>query len=446
MEQKTLLALGALGAIALATFLTLRAPEKGQRVGPPPRPIAALKATDIKELELTSSNGKDHVVLKYDGNKWALTVPGNFPADQSMVKTAIDQLEKVSFGDIVTENAAKFGDLEVNAEKGAHVVAKDGASKVLFDAWMGKATAGFTMLRPAAKNEVWQAGALTKYTFARDAKGWRDHTVFEFGREDVTQLTVEAGGEKLRLEKIPPADKNADAKWKVAEGSVKVDPLDDSVANNLVQSLAGLRAADFDDTAKPADVGLAPPKSKVTATVKGQPVVLLVGHQKGDDSWVAVEGKPQIYLLQKYTVERLAVIPHNFRDKTIVKAKEADLTEISLTSGGETWVLNHEGTDWKSPKGELDPSKVRPLVSAFEEFKGESFAESKNNGLTKPTGSVMLKLRDGGTMTLKVGAAKDSDYFVQKVGSPEVLMVKKFQVDRFLKKFSDLSKTTTAAK
>ena len=49
--------------------------------------------------------------------------------------------------------------------------------------------------------------------------------------------------------------------------------------------------------------------------------------------------------------------------------------------------------------------------------------------------------------TLKIGGVKDgTDYYVQKAGSPDVMMVKKFAVDRFFKKASDVSKTQAAAK
>ncbi len=50
-------------------------------------------------------------------------------------------------------------------------------------------------------------------------------------------------------------------------------------------------------------------------------------------------------------------------------------------------------------------------------------------------------------MVLKVGLLKDgTDYYVQKQGSPDVLIVKKYLADRFLKKYSDVAKAATAAK
>jgi hypothetical protein len=334
------------------------------------------------------------------------------------------------------------------------VIARGDGGKVLFDAWLGKSSSGFTMLRPAGKNEVWQAANLFKYTYAKDARSWRDHTIFEFSKDDLTKLEIAAGTQKIALERVVPAEspkeKNADVKWKVIESTVKVDPIDDAAANNLVSSLTSLKAADFDDAAKPEDVGIATPQVKITATVKGKPMTLLVGKQKGDDSWVAVDGNAQIYLVQKYVLERLAVKPINFRDKTLVKAKESDLTEIDVTVGADTLVLKREGDAWKSAKGEVDDAKVKGLGGSFDNLAAAGFSEvsdPKVTGLAKPSASVALKLRDKSQVQLKFGAVKDStDYFVQRVGTPDVLLIKKYMADRFLKKQADLAKGATAAK
>ncbi len=455
MQQKTLISLGALLAIGVLAWLTLRAPQKGQRVGPPPRPIAAFKAADVKELEISSDHGKNHVVLKLDGAAWQVTQPQAWRADQSLVKNAVDQLEKVSFGDLVTENTAKLGELEVSDDKGAHVIARGAGpgNSVLFDAWLGKAGgSGFTMLRPAGKNEVWQASGVQKYAFAREVKMWRDHTITEFNRDDLGKLAVEADGQKVVLERITQTAEerkaNKEPTWRVASSTVKVDPLDDSVPNGILNAMVSLRAADFDDGAKAADVGLAPPRIKITATVKGQDTVLLVGNSKGDDNWLAIEGKPQIFLAQKYLVERLAQKPANFRDKTVVKAKQGDLVEIDVATGDSSMVLKHDGDKWTvQGKADADEGKVKGIAAAFDNLAGTSFsdtADPKVTGMAKPTGTVTLKLRDKSQVAVKIGAVKDgTDYYVQRVGSPDVVMVKKWAADRFLKKPADLTKAAT---
>jgi hypothetical protein len=84
------------------------------------------------------------------------------------------------------------------------------------------------------------------------------------------------------------------------------------------------------------------------------------------------------------------------------------------------------------------------VVSSFENLQADGFADEKDpvkTGLGKPAGQAVLHLKDKQTVTLKVGAAtKDGDYYVQKVGTPDVYRVKKYAVDRWLKKSADLTK------
>ena len=443
MQKKTLMALGALAALGLLAFLTMRAPEKGTKVGARPRPFPAFKTTDVAEVDL-SSKDKEHVVIHKDGAFWKITKPSAFSADQITVKNTIDMLEKMSFADVITESPGKFGEMEVSDDKGAHVIAKDGSGKVLMDAWLGKSVGGFTMLRPTGKNEVWQTAGIQKYAFARELGQWRDHSVFDFKAEDTTRLSIEApGAGKLVLDRIPPPDNKGEAKWKVVETSAKVDPLDDSTANQLLGQMMNLRAASFEEKQKAADVGLMPPRLVVTATVKGAAQTLLVGNIKGDDCWVQVAGNPQIYLIQKWAGEKLAQTPANFRDKTLIKAKD-DVVGLDVTFGGESWSVKHEAAGWKLSKGDADEGKVKAMLSVFDEIKGASFAfglTPATSGLDKPTGTAAVHLRDKSTVTIKVGALKDDSYYVQRAGSPDILVVKKYTIDRFLKKSGDLTPT-----
>src|SRR6266581_435141 len=102
MEKRTLYALLALLAIGGGAFLVLRAPQKGQRQGAPPRPVPELKAASVAKLELTTDKQAERGVA--DG-------------------------------------------------KGARLVVKDGSSKTLADLHVGKAVGGYTMVRVDGKVE-----------------------------------------------------------------------------------------------------------------------------------------------------------------------------------------------------------------------------------------------------------------------------------------------------
>ena len=449
MEKRTLLALVIVLVAGGASLYVMKQPEKGQRKGPPPRPIAAIKASDLTGLEVWNDKQEHTVLAKNDKGDWRVTQPSDWKADQSAVKMLADGLEKLSFGDVVTENKAKHEELGVADGKAPRVTAKGAGGKTVADLLIGKSVGGYTMVRVAGKDEVWQGSGLFPYAVNKDNKGWRDHTIFDVAAQDVDKLTVEGGGNKLVLEKQAPAKdaKPGDAaRWKIVEstgnGPKTSDTLDDAQVNGAVQSLATLHAADFVDDKKKDDVK---PVLTVTLGLKGASHALLIGEQKGDDYTVASSDSPTVYTVKKYALDRVARRPVDYRDKTLVKAPEADIASVSITSGAETTTLT-QGKDgkWTAQKGNADDTKVKPVIAAFANLQADSFSDEKDfakTGLAKPAGDVVVHMKDKRTVALKVGATtKDGDYYVQKTGTPDIYLVKKFAVDRFLKKPTELTK------
>src|SRR5690349_23205003 len=92
MEKRTLYALIAVIALGGVAFAVLRAPEKGQRQGPAPRPLPAVKASDVAKLELTNDKN-EKTVLEKSGAEWRVKEPGDWKADQQGVKQVLDGLE-----------------------------------------------------------------------------------------------------------------------------------------------------------------------------------------------------------------------------------------------------------------------------------------------------------------------------------------------------------------
>jgi hypothetical protein len=447
MEKRTLYALVAVVALGAIAFAVLRAPEKGQRKGPPPRPVATIKASDVAKLELTNDKNEKTVLEKTGASEWRVKSPGDWKADQQGVKQVLDGLEKLSFADVASENVEKEAELGVADGKGPRIVAKNGGGATLADLHIGKTVGGYTMMRVDGKNETWEAGGLYPYTVGRAPSGWRDHAIFALTAADIDKLTVEAPGGKLVLQREGgDKDKPNDAKWKIVETSGTAPKtsadLDMTQANAVVQGLSNLHASDFADGKKVDEVK---GKLALTVDVKGTPHTLWVGGEHAEDVLVASSDSPQVYTVKKFSIEHIAKKPIDYRDKTIVKAKEADIASAEITAGNDTTTLT-QGKDgkWSAGKGTADEAKVKPAMAGFDNLAASSFSDDKEpakTGLAKPAGRAVLHLKNKQTVAITVGAAtKDGDYYVQKSGSPDVYLVKKYAIDRWMKKPADLTK------
>lgn len=458
MEKKTVYALIALLVLGGLSVYVMRAPEKGDRVGEKPRPLPEIKAGSIAQLELTQAKGADKVTLSKKGDKWQVTAPYDKPADQAAVKSVVEALEKMKWGDITTQQKERHGDLEVSDDKAVHVVAKDSGGGVLADLYLGKVAGSATMVRVAGKDEVWQVADLYASNFKKEGKSWREHTVFDLKAEEAEKLTLKGGGTQIKLERLPPQN-GADgkpqagifeAKWKVVESdpALKLSgELDHALINRLVQGAAALRAGDFLDTAKPEETGLAPGAPGQIEVQVGfkdnKSVGLRIGQLKGEDYYAQATDSGQIFTVKKYALDAVAHIPQDLRDKSLLSFKEDQLDQITVAQGADVTLIKRVDKAWKVDKlADGDDAKIKGLTESFDSLTGTGYVAPGSpelGSLAKPRATITLKPKTGAPVVLNIGDARGEDVVVQKVGQ-DPMWLKKFQLDRFLKKPAELVK------
>lgn len=448
MEKKTLLAVVAMALLAVGATLTLTSPQKGQRKGAAARPVPAFKGAEVTELELVTDK-QQKTKLTRSGDVWKL---GEYNAEPMQTKALVDQLEKLSFGDLVTEAEAKQAEFGVEEGKASRLVAKAG-TRVLLDLWVGKSVGGFAMVRPAGSKAIWQLSGLTAGSINKEPASWRDHTILSFAATDVDKLTIDsASGSHLVVERQAEGKK-----WKVSEqkgeGPKDTEALDAELAQSVVAALGTVKANDFADGKKPAEVGLDKPVLTLTATTKTGAPKLLIGATIGDDTFAMVDGKPQIYTLKKFSLERIAKRPIDFGDKVVAKIKEAELTNVEIVSDKGTVKLERDkdGATWKLVGGEGDANKLKGVAGSFEALVAVGLVEQSEldkAGLKTPVATATLKTKAKQTTVIKVGAdtPDKAEVYVQKVGSPTVYRLKKYLVERFLKKPTELAVEKSAKK
>lgn len=445
MNRKNLTALLVLGVLIVVAVVVLRQPEKGQRVGDRPRPLPKIAAGSFDTLAVTKGGVTTNI--KKEGDKYKVIAPVQYPADDNVAKQAFESIEKLEFGDIVSDQKTKHAEFEVDDAKGITVVVKKG-EQVVSSFIVGKSVGGNTLVRVPGKDEVWSGLGSFRYNFDRDTTNWRDKNIAKFTQGDAEKVTVASKGNARVVVKSEGGDK-----WSVVESSLPIPKLDNGVPTGLVSAMASLVTNEFADDAKPEQTQLANPATTVTVTLKGgKTVSVLIGAKKGDDDYyIKTADAPQVFLVKRYNVDRMDKRPIDFRDKSLCDIAETELGEISVTHDKDSFDLTHDDkkNEWKATKPAgltLDPAKVTPMTTGFKDWKAFGFAEIqdvKANGLPKPKAVVVARSKDKKkTCSLKIGdEAKDKTNYAALSGtSSDVYLVAKWQVDRLLPKVDDLKK------
>lgn len=464
MNRKTLTAFGLFVLLGVIALVALRQPEKGESAADRPHPLPKLAANDFDTIEVTK-NGST-TTIKNEGGKYKVTAPVSYPADESSAKAAFEAIEKMDVSDLVTEQPAKQAEFEVDDKGGVRLVVKKGAT-VLADAIIGKTSGAGTMLRLSGQNQVWHATGISRYMFDKLPADWRDKSITTFNTADAERIQVAAkDGSKITVKKS--GKEGVEDKWQVVDSSVKIDTLDNGVPNGIVSAMGSWKANDFADGVQLAAAGLTEPTLTITVNLKDnkKATVLIGGKKSDDDLYVKTADSPQIFVVKKYNIERINKRPIEFRDKTLCNIAEADVAEIAVTHGDNSYTVVKNGSDWKATKPaklEVDASKVTPIAGAFKDWKGTSFAEDqspKANGLAKPQAVIAVKAKGSGggkgknapaagSCAIKVGdETKDKlSYFVTTAKGPDVYLAAKWAVDRVLVKVDDIKKAgSTVAK
>ena len=447
MNRKTLTALALFGILGVIAAFVLRQPQKGERVGERPRPLPKIASGSFDTLAVTKA-GTTTVITK-QGDTYKVTAPVQYPADENVAKQAFESLEKLEFGDTVTEQKAKHAEFELADNSALRVVGRKG-DQVVVDLLVGKSVGGNTLVRLPGKDEVWQGIGSFRYNFDRDTSNWRDKTILKFTQGDVEKIALE-GKDGARV--VVKADKPGDDKWSVVESTVKIDKLDTTVPTGIASLLSNWVTNDFADGAKPEESGLDHPGTKVVVSLKGgKSVTALVGNKKGTEDYFVKQGdSPQVFLVKRYNVDRIDKRPIDFRDKTLCDIGEPDLGEIVVAHDKDSYTLvkGAKPGDWKAskPAGFVpDPTKVTPLTTSFKDYKAVGFTDDqslKANGLVKPKATLTARSKDGKKVcVLKIGdEAKDKINYAVEIGTaPEVYLGPKWSIDRYLAKLDDLKK------
>jgi len=438
MSRKTTLALVVFVALLGLVYYLQTRPEKGERTGERPRPVAKLTAEQVRKVTVTAKG--QEVVLERRGEDWRITRPVDDDADSQAAKTMVDKLTGLEFGDLVTARKDRHKEHGVDEKSAIHVRVSDG-KKTVADFYLGKVKDGFTMLRAAGQDQVHQAVGTLTYVFEREPKNWRDRTVVQVKQQDARRIEVTTAG-------IPgagaivltrPGEKSD---WKVESASPPVDRLDKATVSSLLSTLGNLAAFDFDDKASPAEAGLDSPTAKISVGLKdGKVQTLVVGKRQGDDYRIQRQGDPQVYIVKKYAVDALLRRPIDFRDKSVLTFKPADVESLRIEQIGpdkkrDSVTLTRKGEDWLGDgKKVADTSKIKGALETLSTLRAEGFARhsAEELGLDQPGWIVELRLKDRTRARLKVGSVeKEGVYGLTRDGSDEIYTFRKFTLDRFL--------------
>lgn len=291
--------------------------------------LPEIKGSDDLDRIVINNAEKGEVELTKKGDKWEVTKPVNAPANQSNVKSLIDNLKELKVEEQVEANVTD--DLKktyaLTADKAVRVQGFKGAEKKVDDTF-GKSGGRGQVVTVEGKPGLYIAKGYSGYVYTREVKNWRDTEIFKFDDANATSFTI---NNKAGAFSFTKGDKWA--------GTFKGQPIADLDEDKVKQALGafkGLNADDFGDGKTPADTGLDAPESTVVINLKDNAgkFTLKVGKTAtGSNRYAQKEGDNTVFVIGSFAGDWATAEVTKFEKAKDAGAKPASSSGATAAAG-----------------------------------------------------------------------------------------------------------------
>jgi len=224
--------------------------------------------------------------------------------------------------------------------------------------------------------------------------------------DEVTELTLEWEGERVRLVRDPRAQAEsevpftADREWRLVEPMAA--RAERFTVDGLVSALASLEKKRTLDDGDPSLYGLDPARATVTLATGETSVTIELGDEipATSDRMVQVSGQPPLHVVAGGVFDRVTKAPGEWRSKNLFAGQRAQVERVRLVGGAGDVLLARRGSDFWLESPVVDAAhgaRVDALLAAITGVKAESFVDDpapdlSSLGLDPPTARIEVVL------------------------------------------------------
>ena len=285
MKRSTLVLIGVLVVLILATVLVLQRPgEQSVRAGAG-TPLLTLDSAAVDRLEIASPNGR--IVLAREGGTWMIAEPIRYKADRVAVGTAVGMAGRMTITALASSNPQKQGVFQVDSNATLVRVFERETEKAAVR--IGKAGPAYTQtyVRREGSDDVYLVDGSLSWTFVKSTRDWRDRSIFTTTKDSIRSVRFQYGDTTFVLSR-------ADTLWRV-DGT----PVDQGRVEGFLAALSSFAADDFVDSAITA-----PGQPAGMVTVDGIQIVFLP-HLTPGKYYVRTSLNAQVFEVQDWKAKQV---------------------------------------------------------------------------------------------------------------------------------------------
>ncbi|MDE3058325.1 MAG: DUF4340 domain-containing protein [Bacteroidota bacterium] len=284
MKKNTYLLGAVLLILLVAAYYVMNMPGEVNKSTEQSRLFLSVDSSAVDKIEVKSQTSD--VTLEKVGSTWYVSSPVYYRADQQAVARAVHACKALLVLNLVSDKPEKFSLFHVDSTGTLVHLFQNGTMKSAFV--IGKMGPDYTdsYVRMADANQVMLAKGVLEYTFSRQLKEWRDRTIINIPRDEITGVSVRNGKESYQLAK-------KDSVWLLDGKSAKL-----SAVNSLIASLSNVQADDFEDSALT-------PAPKISSSLSFAGMQLRFAEDGKDKYYVQASNSAQWFIVEGWRAKEI---------------------------------------------------------------------------------------------------------------------------------------------
>ena len=344
--------------------------------------ILKVNAADVTQIAVKQKQSDPVTLQKTDANKWQITEPKPYRADQETVASMLSTLSGLSSDRVVEEKASDRKQYGLDpAAVELDITGKSQGTRLLL---LGDdtPTGGDAYAALAGDPRVFTVSSYNKTSLAKSLNDLRDKSLLTVDADKVSHVELLRKGQDVEFGRTKDG-------WQI----LKPPSLrEDNTALSLLVS--GLTSARID---------FAGSSDAATEFAKGTPIATAKVISDSGTQTIDVRKNKTDYYAKSSGIDGAVKVDSNlgtaldknlddFRNKKLFDFGFDEPNKIELHSGTQSWVYTRSGQDWLSNGKKVDASSVAALVSKLRDLTATKFVTS---GFGHPEVEATVTSKDG---------------------------------------------------
>jgi len=414
-----------------------KAAEAAKPPSDTPPKILSLIENDISKVAL-KKKGADETDLERTNNKWRITSPKPYPADQDAANQLITAVANVNSDRVVEDKASNLSAYGLNAPSlEVDITGKGGkVSKLLIGDDTPTNSGSYAMLQGDAR--VFTVASYVKTGVDKSVNDLRDKRLLTFDQDKVSRVELLAKKQDIEFGR----DKD---RWQI----VKPKPLraDGLQVDEMLRKLkdAKMDLALSDDDAKKAAAAFASAMPVATVKLTDPSGTQQIEIRKDKTDYYAKSSVvPGVFKTTADLGTGVDKSIDDFRNKKLFDFGFNDPSKIEMHASGKFYGFQKGGDDWFSSGKKMDSISVQSFVDKLRDLSASKFVDTGSLGM--PAIDITVVSMDGKTTEKVLIAKQGSDYLAQRENEPALYGVDAKSVNDLVQAASDVKPASPAKK